>query len=192
MMTQLEWRIHHDSDDIATRMTLIFWGSASAIAWDKLHRTEFPGEVPMFKIYEQKYYFMLRWMRQIKQGLQQFSDMPVMVRKCLNSAQRYVEAQTHFMDRRQAHELACQLLPMLLSVMDRSTTEGEHHTCRAIVCILSCMSGRMHGGDNMDEFRIVPQTHRPDEIVLLSSQDFTQANEFQFQLGYATRTQEKT
>mmetsp|Transcript_39585 Transcript_39585/g.63827 ORF Transcript_39585/g.63827 Transcript_39585/m.63827 type:complete len:111 (-) Transcript_39585:243-575(-) len=54
------------------------------------------------------------------------------------------------------------------------------------------MSGRMYGGINMDEFRNVPHTSRPDERALLAGLNFTEANKFQFQLGNATRTQAKS
>jgi len=179
----------YDMDRHATHMTVVLWGSTPAIAWNKWDLRDHSGEVPTYATYKGEYDFMLGWARDIKQGLKQFSAMPIMVRKCLDSAKRYVEAQTHHMDRRVALELACQFLPILLTVLERCTTQRDHESCRGIVYILSTMSARMNGGINWDEFCAVPRTDRLDEIALLSGLDFTEANEFQFQLGYATRTQ---
>jgi len=172
-------------------MTITLWNNTTALAWAQKDLSEYPEEVPVLKTFLHERNFMRGWMLHLKTGLEQFINMPVMVRKCLDSAHRYLYAQTHIMDRREAHQLACPLLPKLLTVMDRYTTDTEcdHKICRAIVCILGSMSARMNGGYNQNEFRACPFSSRPDERGLFYRLDFTVENKAQFQVCEATRTQ---
>jgi hypothetical protein len=182
----------YDRKNHAIRLDVVLWGSAKAYDWSKRRLREFSDGLPRFAMPEEEYFYMLRWARDIKQGLQLFGDTPVHLRECLLSAEEYVESQTHHMDRRAGHQLACTFLPVLLTVLDRGTTQGDHQSCRSVVNILSTMSGRMTDGINMVDFCPTPTSiRRHDELALYAGQDFTRENEFQFQLGLKTRVHAK-
>jgi hypothetical protein len=191
-MAQLVFYPVYDNERHALRLDLVLWGSSKAFKWSQRRLQQFSGGLPRFDIREQEFFVLLGWVREIKVGLELFSDKGLYLRECLTSAEDYVESQTHHLDRREAHELACPLVPLLLTVLDRCTTQGDHKSCRSVANILTTMSGRMTDGINGVDFCPTPTSiRRPDEQALYAGQDFTRENEFQFQLGLQTRVHAK-
>jgi len=134
---------------------------------------------------------MIAWVEHISTCHEQHIPIPFVMGKCLDRMERYLYAHTHFLDRREAAEMASAFLPELLTVMDRDTTDTEcnHQMCRAIVHILGVMLARMNDGIKMNEFRDCPYTTRNDECGLYYRLNWTVENKAQFKVCEATRTQ---
>jgi len=110
---------------------------------------------------------------------------------CLESVQRYLSSQTHFLDKRDLIGMVSVILPDLLTVLGHYTTDTEcnHQICRAIVLILVLMADRMHDSIYMNKFAPLPYTKRADERALFATLDWTAVNQAQFKVSETTRTQ---